>query len=153
MVTNVPESKKETAIERKNDDIEKVRELVEKIVPEAEEVGKLLENPVRLGPFRVGTNVRPRLLRITVKSEQTKSSIMKNAYKLNKGEIDKNEKVYFNHDLTAKEREAEKLLRDELRERREKGEQDLVIRNGKIVKRMVRQSTDDSGQVDDPARR
>ena len=69
---------------------------------------------------------------------------MKKAYKLNTGVTNKNEKVYINHDLTPKEREAEKLLRDELRERRENGEEDLVIRNGRIVRRPARQQTDRS---------
>ena len=42
-------------------------------------------------------------------------------------------KIWINHDLTAKEREAEKALRDELRSRRDAGEANLVIRRGRIV--------------------
>ena len=146
VITNVPESKMETPTERKKDDLENIRKLVEKIVPETEEVGKVLENPVRLGQYKVGTNVKPRLLRITVKCEETKANILKRAYKLNKDVTDKTKKIYINQDLTSKERETEKKLRDELRVRRGNGEDDLVIRNGKIVKRMVRQTPDNSGQ-------
>ena len=111
-------------------------------MPEAEGVEKELENPTRLGQYKIGTNVKPRLLRVTVRSDETKTSIMKRAHKLNTGVTDKREKIYINHDLTPKEREVEKELRDELRTRRENGEEDLVIRNGKIVKRPARQSTD-----------
>ena len=116
--------------------------MIEKIVPEAKEVEKVLENPTRLGQYKIGTNVKPRLLRVTVRSDETKTNIMKRAYKLNTGVTNKSEKVYINHDLTPKERETEKELRDELRARRGNGEEDLVIRNGKIVTRPARQSTD-----------
>ena len=54
---------------------------------------------------------------------------------------DPGEKVYFNHDLTPKEREADRALREELKARREQGEEDIVIRNGKIVKRLAKQAT------------
>ena len=53
-------------------------------------------------------------------------------------------KVYVNPDLTRSECETQKLLRDELKARKEKGETDLIIRGNRIVKRRetknVRQS-------------
>ena len=44
-------------------------------------------------------------------------------------------KVYVNPDLTRSERETQKLLRDELKARKDKGETDLIIRGNRIVKR------------------
>ena len=44
-------------------------------------------------------------------------------------------KVYVNPDLTRYERETQRLLRDELKARKEKGETDLIIRGNRIVKR------------------
>ena len=41
----------------------------------------------------------------------------------------------MNPDLTRSERETQKLLRDELKARRDKGEADLIIRGNRIVKR------------------
>ena len=41
--------------------------------------------------------------------------------------------IFINPDLTRTEREAAKLLRDELKARRGNGERNLAIRNGKIV--------------------
>ena len=43
--------------------------------------------------------------------------------------------VYVNPDLTRSERETQKLLRDELKARKEKGESDLIIRGNRIVKK------------------
>ena len=44
-------------------------------------------------------------------------------------------KVYVNPDLTRSECETQKLLRDELKARKDKGETDLIIRGNRIVKR------------------
>ena len=44
-------------------------------------------------------------------------------------------KVYVNPDLTRSEHETQKLLRDELKACKEKGETDLIIRGNRIVKR------------------
>jgi len=41
--------------------------------------------------------------------------------------------VYINPDMIAAERKANQLLRDELKERRRKGERNLVIQGNKIV--------------------
>lgn len=42
-------------------------------------------------------------------------------------------KLYINRDLTADERLKEKNLRDQLREKRREGQNDYIIRNGRIV--------------------
>ena len=44
-------------------------------------------------------------------------------------------KVYVNPDLTRSEHETQKLLRDELKACKEKGETNLIIRGNRIVKR------------------
>ena len=43
--------------------------------------------------------------------------------------------MYVNPDLTRSKCETQKLLRDELKVRKEKGETDLIIRGNRIVKR------------------
>lgn len=48
--------------------------------------------------------------------------------------------IYITTDKTRKEREEEQRLRQELKERRGAGEEDIIIRNGKIVKRETRQN-------------
>ena len=41
---------------------------------------------------------------------------------------------YLERDLTGKEREAEKKLREELERKREQGEEHYIIRHGKVMK-------------------
>jgi len=42
--------------------------------------------------------------------------------------------IYISPDLTLREREADKKLRDELRQKREDGEEGWFIKRGKLVK-------------------
>ena len=76
--------------------------------------------------------VRPIL--VTFKSEEVKMQMLRKSKDLklvsDEGEITK---VYAAPDKTQKQREHEKLLRDEIKERVGKGEKNLVIRNEKIV--------------------
>ena len=63
-----------------------------------------IDNPVRLEQVRVGKNSKPRLLRLEMKSEKSKKSIMKTVYQLNKGVTDVTKRIYINNDNTSKER-------------------------------------------------
>ena len=76
--------------------------------------------------------VRPIL--VTFKSEEKKMQMLRKGkdltVKSKEGEITR---VYVALDKTKKQREHEKLLRDEIRERTSNGEKNLVIRNEKIV--------------------
>lgn len=136
VIVNLPESGKESADDRKNDDRDRVRELVRKI-PEVD-AGEI-DNPVRLGAFKIGQNVRPRLLRMEVKSEATKQKIMKGMHNLNANKPQA-QHIYINHDSTPKEREEIKKLREELKIRKEAGETNISIdyRTLKIVNRQAR---------------
>ena len=136
VIVSLPESGKESADDRKNDDRDRVRELVRKI-PEVD-AGEV-DNQVRLGAFKIGQNVRPRLLRMEVKTEATKQKIMKGIYSLNANKPQA-QRIYINHDNTPKERDQIKHLREELKIRKEAGEVNLGIdfRTLKIVNRQAR---------------
>jgi hypothetical protein len=142
IVSGLPESEKETAEERKTEDRERVRGLVKKIadVPEQE-----VDEPIRLGSFRIGTNPKPRLLKMTVKTEETKREIMKNVAKLNKG-VPFEHRIYINDDSTPKERERIRKMRQEIEERTKEGEANLMInyRELKIVTRAVKSKSKES---------
>ena len=103
------------------------KSLISKIVTLEE--GEVVE-PIRLG--KVGGN-RPRLLKVTVKNHDKKKEIVRKAPELNRNVADKDKRVYINHDYTQKQREKYKALREEKWRRTREGEQNLVIRNGKIV--------------------
>ena len=130
IIVNLKESTKLEAEDRKRDDLKVAKSLISKLVPLDENE---LFDPVRLGA--AGGN-KPRMLRVTVRSEERKKEIMKKAPELNKGITDNVKKVYVNNDYnhyTLKQRQLYKELSAEKQRRTEAGEKNLVIRNGKIV--------------------
>ena len=74
---------------------------------------------------------KPRLLLITLEDISIKRSILKQATKLRNSS--KWNEVFIFPDLTPKERQTNKKLREELRNRKQVGEKNLIIRRGKIV--------------------
>jgi hypothetical protein len=127
LIVNLKESAKTSIEERKEDDIEAARNLLSKLTEVGEET---LKEPIRLG--KVGGH-RPRMLRLTVNTEEKKREIMRKAPELNLGVTEAKNKIYVNHDLTQKQREKNKELRAELARRTGEGEENLAIRGGKIV--------------------
>ena len=81
---------------------------------------------------RVGNRVSkgPRLIRIICSEESTKKGILRKAKQLRN--IPAHSNIYINPDLTVRQREESKRLRNELKSRRSQGE-NVVIRNGKVV--------------------
>ena len=146
IMVNLNESDKRVNEDRKKDDLNKVKDVLAKIAPESTE---LISNPIRLGKF---TDNKSRLLKINVGSVENKMHILKNANRLNKGIAIKN-KIYINADLTIKERKQQKVLRDELKLRKDAGEIDLRInyRTMRIVKKVIHKQSerkDMSGDTD-----
>ena len=83
--------------------------------------------------FRVGKKIegRDRLLIVTLDNAFSKHDILKLAPQLRHSK--KFVRVYITPDLTRKERELSKKLRDELNSRKRAGETNLTIRGGRIV--------------------
>ena len=131
IVANLPESREGSVEERKRDDTDRVRQLVSKItdVPLGD-----IDEPIRLGQIYIGNNARPRLLRMVVKSVESKEKIMRNVYGLNDG-VPFDQRIYINNDNTPQERAKYKAQKEEMIVRKDNGERDLVIRNLKIVHR------------------
>jgi len=92
----------------------------------------IVSKPTRLGVLKAN---RSRLLRIEIKDLAAKKQILRNATKLRASSKWSN--VYVSPDLTPKEREQNKLLREKLRARTA-GEKDLYIKFGRIVPRPAR---------------
>jgi hypothetical protein len=88
-----------------------------------------IDTPFRLGKEQTGKN-RPLLIRL--ESEDKKWKTLTKAKKLKaQGELPK--EVVLKPDKTPTERQVEYELRKQLRERMDAGEENLVIRNGKIT--------------------
>ena len=83
----------------------------------------------RLGIKKSGT---PRPLKVVFANIQTKREVLRNAKKLRSSESEALRKVFINPDLTVKQKEADKVLREEMWERRGNGE-NVVIHRNKIV--------------------
>ena len=124
--------------ERLQSDIEKVRSIVGEILPEDEAKEIRIKNPVRLGGENAGN--RPRLLRIEVQTEEMKYKILKNASKLNEGkDWSDPTRRYVNMDYTAKERQINKELREQLKALKvSEPHKRHMIKGGKIVSEVVK---------------
>ena len=70
------------------------------------------------------------------KQENLWGQMLRNAKRLKNTNKEQLKKIIITPDMTVKEREINKKLREDLMIRREAGEENLVIRRGKIVNRM-----------------
>ena len=82
---------------------------------------------------RIGriSDTRPRLLRFKCSSTKEKAEVLRLSKKLRSTQ-DYYNKVFVNPDLTLLQRKRDKQLRDEVKRRREEGEE-VYIRRGRIV--------------------
>lgn len=88
---------------------------------------------IRLGSKRQDKMSKPRALLIQLESPHRKSEFLSASKRLR--QTDRWKDTYISPDMTRQQREENWKLRQELKQRRENGEQELVIRQGKIVTR------------------
>ncbi|KAI8501333.1 hypothetical protein Bbelb_206040 [Branchiostoma belcheri] len=126
VVFNVPEDVKDDATDSKLSDKELFKDIVKKefnLIPKVQ------------AAYRLGrkTSVKPRPLLIRMDNDDTSSRalILRRAKDLRNSS--RWSRVYIVPDMTPNEREADRKLRQELKSRREAGEENLVIRRGRIV--------------------
>ena len=96
-----------------------------------------IANALRIGKKREpGSNVKPRLLKLTLASEHEKALLLCNCTKLrNKNNPENIRNVYVTPDLTPREQQQNKALRVKLAEMNN-GAKKYWIKNGKIVQRV-----------------
>lgn len=124
---NVPEPQGETPEQRKLQDMEQVDKILEDIgCPMAKS-----ESAFRLG--KVIPN-KTRLLKVRLPSSTLKRDALSKAKTLRHSTVEDNRKIYISPDLTPAAREEGKRVRELLKLRRDKGETNLVIRRGEIVR-------------------
>jgi len=125
---NMEESSADHPQSRKEHDITAIQDILGSQL----EVQPSISNAIRLG--RKG-GPKPRLLKITVESEDEKASILRNVKKLRLSSTPEHLKcIFITPDLTQKEREVNKALHSELAEHNKSGRQ-FIIKNGRIVQR------------------
>ena len=124
---NIPEGDHNDFDELRLADFYKIQRIYEDRVEIKE---KDISNIVRLGK-KVPDKVRPVL--VTLKSEDQRMNILRNNKDLKLLEANKSTRIFVSTDKTPKEREEENQLRAELQRRKDEGEENLIIRNGKIL--------------------
>lgn len=93
----------------------------------------------RIGRKTGNANRAPRPLRITLADIRQKTKLLQTAPNLRNSENDVAKNLFFKRDMTAKEREQDSILREELKAKREKSTQEAdevakwVIRRGKVA--------------------
>ena len=131
LIVNLPESRNPDVKARMYYDMDEVYRIFNLFVEFDESDVECM--PVRLG--RIGD--KPRLLRVTLKSERMINTIVNRAreqnHLLNPNERDPQKKIYINRDYSEKERVQRKRAIDEKKERERNGESNLEIRRGKVV--------------------
>ena len=140
VVHQLPESKLGTLEDRKRDDLDTLQSLV----TDALHIDVDIENVFRLGTFsRDGQRTRP--VKFTVQNVEDKRRVLGASKNLKN--VPGYSNIYFTPDLTRGQRQTAFELRQERRRRIEAGEENLVIRRGKIIKQAPRQKTGDHTYV------
>lgn len=124
ILSGLPEKEEGTADERKQCDLLTVQTLFSTLDNSKTDVVS--------GVYRIGrmTSSRPRLLKVICNTFESKRSLLSKSKNLRNMTQYKN--VYMNPDLTPQQQMQNKQLREELRRRRNLGE-DVIIQHGKIV--------------------
>ena len=131
IVHGVPESEADDSEQRKDDDLTVLAAMFQEVRTE----NVTVENVVRLGKKAADPTQHPRPMKVVLDSAESKISLLKNAKNLREKQEGGWSKVFIHQDLTPKQREARKPLVVELKERKANGEKDLIIYNGKVVKK------------------
>ena len=124
----VVEATSESADERKEEDGMRVKEVMEAIGVEGE-----MEVKFRAGKKAEGPDSRPRPLIISIKDDEVRERIMRDARKLSK--IPQMKTVYVATDMTWAQREEARRMEKELREEAERKTQELrnEQKNGRFI--------------------
>ena len=94
---------------------------------------------IRLGKKPATKDDKPRSMKVVLRSEEQRDSLLKAAKNL-KGMKDEGwHRVFIQQDLTQKQREVRRELLAAMKERKLNGEQNLILWNWKIVQRKPRQ--------------
>ena len=138
IVHGVTESDATSNDQREEDDIGVITAMMHELESDEVKVTKL----IRLGKKAARTNedmtVKPRPIKLVLESEEQKIQVLRRAKNLRLAKEGGWGAIFIHQDLTPKQREARKLLVQEMKERTIRGEKDLMIFNGKIIKKRSR---------------
>ena len=134
IIRGFPESDKDDETEAREDDLITVKQLLQQILPAENIVGEIVDLH-RLGRRREGSEARPRGIKVIMKRD---SHIKEKIFKAKESRQKINRKfpyLKFFPDRTKLEQEKYHLLVQDLKERSNNGERNLMIRDLKIIQR------------------
>jgi len=134
IIYGLPEPSGETADDRRREDCARAQELLHKLACEDVPVKHI----ARLGPPPTGTGAnddKPRPVKLDLASAESRNKILKTAKNLRSETENQWKNVFVQQDFTPRERAARRILVQELKNRKDAGEADLIIVNWKIVKK------------------
>ena len=128
-VFNIPEGTEENDEDNYKKDINKLKQVVEgKVIIKAED----LKTAYRIGTKKSDASPRPFILKFNNLSKHKEVLALRNLFY--KQDEEEGNRVFVHPDRTKKEVEEHRLLVNELKQRKEDGEENIGIRNGKIIK-------------------
>jgi len=136
VIHNLPESKKESAEERMNEDMEAVG----KMVLEGLNMKEMEFTTVRRINVRNQDKDKNRMIVATLATPARKRAMLAAAKTLRNEE--RWSRVFISPDRTYSERQEFRKMREDLKRRREGGEESIGIRNNRIVKTRTETDTD-----------
>ena len=131
IVHGVSEPDSSDSSQREVDDLCVLAAMMQEVGCEDTKISKA----IRLGK-KPEAGMKPRPIKLVLETEEEKISLLKKAKNLRLAKEGGWETVFIHQDLTPREREMRKILVQEMKERQAKGEKDLTIFNGKIVKKL-----------------
>ena len=137
IIYNIPEPKSKDSTGQKKDDIAVINAI-------AEEIGSTALDIVDVARLGTKASDKSRPLKVRLNSLSQWRFLLINARKLRNS--DQFSRIYINPDLSYKERQALRELRQELARRKTAGEKDIFIHRGQIVKKTS--TTQNSGSDD-----
>lgn len=126
IIHNLQEKEADTPEERKHQDLRDMEDVLQEI--DCEEAS--IEDMQRLGQRN---DDKPRLVLLKMKKVADKRKVLMSSKKLKQSDSEDKKRIFITPDMSKSMREQNKKLRQELKDRRESGETDLIIRNNKIV--------------------
>lgn len=130
VVYNMPEPNETMRSKRRSKDNDQVKDMLCNGLFVDIQEGEI-EQTTRLGIRGKGPDAKPRVLLVHFNDPSLRDEVIQACSKLRKTE--KWRTVYIAPDLSKDQRQERWNLREELKRRKEEGEENLIIRNGKII--------------------
>ena len=129
VIFGVPESAESDFEKRRTDDEDQLQTVLHLIKCDTTTVNKI----VRMGKRPEQKDAKPRPMLVTMASEEQKDLVLTKSKNLKRSGQEGMDKVFIFQDLTPRQRERRKKLVQELKDRKQKGESDLIIVGGKLI--------------------